>query len=342
MFRLGFPITIVTGRIQRLAGTPRALLIGVKTVKMIFILMSLNSGSALAISPKAPADLNLLQLLNSFQARQTSSTTVDSAASAPYLKFKARAELKLYASMQLGPACVLRSLARDCEQTFSDPYNGILNTVPGDVIQKDDQYRFIRMTSTEGYLSAVFKNANNPVCKIEISCSHPDLQSWTVEEFENQASNNFEVHTNLPKELSIAPMIPSLGEMKIKELKGSFANGLFGSGLPGKSGMQLHLGANLNAFADPKDAPLFKGKKCFLVSQATDSIGQKYLKGAKFGFSGFSSKPDVHAVDLIFNNLNYSPHQIRIRCFGAETEIQEMTVASLEQDLNHTMSIYQK
>lgn len=180
------------------------------------------------------------------------------------------------------------------------------------------------------------------MCAVEVSCENQQVNTWTVSHFESHSDNALELHTFIGKtDHSIVRRVPSEG-ISIKNFKGSQFNGLFGSGLPGTVGMQLLVGSNLNAFRDPAGTSIVIGKKCTLVSQAAHSIGSEYKKDSRYGYMGYKVHAEDHSVDLIFENWSYSPHEIRVKCQGSESEVLKMNSASIERDLNGAIQFYKK
>ena len=130
--------------------------------------------------------------------------------------------------------------------------------------------------------------------------------------------------------------------MKIIDFKGSWMNGLFGSGLPNTMGMQLLIGANLKAFRESANAPLMMGNRCALLSQEGAAFDSAYAKDSKYAFLGYTSNVKDNTVDLVFGNWNYSPHQIKVRCQGEESQVLAMNAQEIAHDLNGAVHFYQK
>jgi hypothetical protein len=122
---------------------------------------------------------------------------------------------------------------------------------------------------------------------------------------------------------------------------GSKINGLFGSGLPGTTGVQLLLGADLKAYAEATNVTLERGKSCKLISQGNSALNDQYLKGSKFAFREVRVVK-AGKVEFVFDNWNHSPHQVRVECRGDIAHVQQMTLAEVEHDLNGTIQFYRK
>ena len=319
----------------------------VQQTSLILIVVSALIGNSALASPKAPAQFNIIELLHSFHMnslqklnRSTSSdhqTTV-----LPSLVFKKEVNLDSFGSAQIGNSCVVRTVTKSCTPHSVSAYDSVFMSGAKETIPAESQYVLNAFASQNGVMSAEFKSKGASICKISVSCSHSDLQQWTVEDFEDQVSGVFEVHSYLPKNIVSSDAQQSITSHSVKALSGTFLNGLFGSGLPGQYGIQLHIGANLNVYREPAGAHLFEGKKCMLVAQESDSISGKYEKGAKYTFLGFSAHPETKSTDLVFANWSYSPHQIRINCKGTQAQVQELKFEELEHDLNQTIAFYKK
>ena len=106
-------------------------------------------------------------------------------------------------------------------------------------------------------------------------------------------------------------------------------------------GIQLLLGANLKAYAEKENASLYAGKRCKLVSQNEVAFGDRYLKGSKFAFREYRVGKNGK-TELVFDNWNHSPHQVRVECRGDLDQVKQMTVAEVEHDLNGTIQFYRK
>jgi hypothetical protein len=101
------------------------------------------------------------------------------------------------------------------------------------------------------------------------------------------------------------------------------------------------LGANLKAYAETSDANLMVGKRCKLISQKNAAFSDQYLKGSKFAFREYRSV-NKGKTELVFDNWNQSPHQVRVECRGELDQVKQMTVADVEHDLNGTIQFYRK
>lgn len=66
------------------------------------------------------------------------------------------------------------------------------------------------------------------------------------------------------------------------------------------------------------------------------------MKGSKFAFRESRVKAQEGKIELIFDNWNHSPHQVRVECTGSESDLKAMSVASVERDLNGTIQFYHK
>ena len=101
------------------------------------------------------------------------------------------------------------------------------------------------------------------------------------------------------------------------------------------------LGANLKAYAEKSNAPLMVGKRCKLVSQNGAAFSDRYLKGSKFAFR--EARPGSNGrTEFVFDNWNQSPHQVKVECRGDIKQVNQMTLAQVEHDLNGTIQFYSK
>ncbi len=299
------------------------------------ILAALGFSLSANASPKVPADLNVVQLLEAFQTHLAH-------VQMPYVVLNRSIPLVKNGNIPLGDSCSVHALAQSCNVSSSGYYNQILNSTPGDVLKSGKKYNFDSMKLFSDSFSAIFKNEAESMCAIEISCHNQQIKSWTVSHFETHSSNAFELHSFIGKDdHSIVRQVPKAG-LDVKNFKGHWANAFFGSGLPGTVGMQLLVGSNLKAFPNPLNAPIVIGKKCSLMSQESDSIGTEYAKDSRYGFLGYKVLQEEHMVELLFGNWSYSPHQIRVKCQGDEKEVFAMNSAKIESDLNGAIQFYSK
>ena len=78
------------------------------------------------------------------------------------------------------------------------------------------------------------------------------------------------------------------------------------------------------------------------MSQSEQAISAEYHKGAKFAFREYRATEDSKRVELVFDNWNHSPHQVRVQCQGTMTQVKKMTFAEVERDLNGSIEFYEK
>jgi hypothetical protein len=191
-------------------------------------------------------------------------------------------------------------------------------------------------------LKIKLSGSKESIRNLELTCTHPNIQEWSISEFESQLNQAARVYASAKLATFKSTAAVSTHDPKsLNSLKGSFYNGLFGSGLPGTTGIQLLLGANLKAYADQSNAVLMGGKKCKLMSQGTAALNDEYLKGSKFAFREVRTAKNGK-VELVFDNWNHSPHQVRVECRGDLNSVQQMTLAQVEHDLNGTIQFYRK
>ncbi len=265
-------------------------------------------------------------------------------AARPTLRFSSSISFNQHGIAKIGDNCTLtqstgHSLMGFVNSYFSTP----LAHSPGGTIQANAVYELRLVSFKEELLELELFNKEEKVNRLELTCTHPQIQAWTVSDFETHLAQNAKIHFVPTKAQLKMKSHPALREsMLVKDLKGSKYNGWFGSGLPGTMGIQLLLGANLKAYADENNAPIVIGKRCKLVSQESEAINDQYLKGSKFAFRESRVKDDKGNVELIFNNWSHSPHELKVECKGNPINAAPMTVAEVERDLNGTIQFYHK
>ena len=306
-------------------------------ISLIYVLISAHAEAA----PRALSDLNLLRLFHAFPAAGTLVNRLPSSTKTlpPYLQFTQNLPLN-HGVANLPGACSLRTVS--ASKGHSSYFNQILETLPAQVLSRNSIYTFQGLHSRDQTFSAIFKSDKEPQL-IEISCAHPELKDWTVSHFESELSGKAELRVypeSNPKKRIMPPF--SVSMINVKSFNGSWANGLFGSGLPGTVGIQLMMGTNLKAFREPAGASIVRGRRCTLIAQESASLDSSYKKDSRFGFLGPIVKAEENLVELVFDNWNYSPHQIRVQCSGSKAEVLAMNSREIERDLNGAVHFYQK
>ena len=260
----------------------------------------------------------------------------------PSLTFEAPIALNSNGEARLGKTCYIRNITSS-QRTSRDFFSSALSQSPGGQVMTGSPFEMELISFQPESLRLELISKNAPVQRLELGCAHPEIQSWSVADFEAYSGNQLWVKVpsqllaKSSRQLLIEAVTPMLGD-----LKGNRFNGAFGSGLPGTSGIQLLFGANLKAYENETNISLLVGRRCQIVSQANRSMGDRYLKGSKFGFQGYHVNAEAGTVELVFDNWNHSPHQIRVECIGSESEIKQMSVAEVEHDLNGAIRIYRK
>lgn len=258
------------------------------------------------------------------------------------LVFNVPVMLNAAGEARVGKACMVRDVTHT-ESAGRAYYNSVLGQAPGSRIAAGSAFEMGLIAFQYEALQIQLTTKTAPIQRLELGCSHPNIQSWSVSDFE--AYSGHLVKIQVPRALGElhSRLNPSPRDlMTLKDLKGFRYNAAFGSGLPGTSGIQLLLGANLKAYAEETNASLMVGRRCQMVSQKGKSINARYLKGSKFAFLGYLPKPEAGTVELVFGNWNHSPHQIRLECMGSESEVKALSFNEIEQDLNGAIRFYKK
>ena len=259
---------------------------------------------------------------------------------APHLIFKKDIVLNQVGAASLGDRCSVVAVNATDAQNIGY-FNSHLNVAPGGKIADGTSYEMRLISFQPEVLKVALVAASATQARLELTCTHPAIQTWTVSEFESKLNQAARVHASakLAKLKQVVATAPASQELNT--LRGSLFNGVFGSGLPGTMGIQLLLGANLKAYAEESNAKLMVGKRCKLLSQKTAAYGDSYLKGSKFAFREYRVI-DSGKTELVFDNWNHSPHQVRVECRGDLDHVKQMTVAEVEHDLNGTIAFYRK
>ncbi len=263
-------------------------------------------------------------------------------ASAPTLTFESSVQISNSGSTSVGPRCALNSPHVN-EGLGRGYFNTPLTHTAGGAILAKTNYEMRLISYQEEVLKIELFNAKASIRKLELTCTHPNIQTWTVAQFEANLDQNVRVHApdSLSK-ISLKKTASANPTSSLKDLRGSFFNGLFGSGLPGTMGIQLLLGANLKAYAEEKNASIVIGRRCRLMSQEAEALSAEYLKGSKFAFREYREVKDAKRVELVFDNWNHSPHQVRVQCSGNLAQVKKLTFAEVERDLSGAVQFYEK
>jgi hypothetical protein len=260
----------------------------------------------------------------------------------PVLTFRKSLTLNSNGEARVGKSCLIRDVSL-VPNSGKGYFSSALAKAPGGFVHAGESFEM-------GLLSARFESIRfeliskeKPSRRFEIGCTDANIQGWTLSDFESSASQTVSVKV-APSLTGIRPTgkqaVPPSTQMK--DLKGYRFNGVFGSGLPGTSGVQLLFGANLKAYSDETGASLMQGRRCRIKAQTARSLNDRYIKGSKFSFLGFLPKPQSGTVELVFANWNHSPHQIQIECLGDERSVRDLALRDIESDLNDSIRFYKK
>ena len=307
----------------------------------ISVVCLLSSHAALAVTMDVPMPV-LFQHSPAQLGRNVTAVSNSHYPSAPTLTFKSPVVLNHNGATQLGDRCAVSSL-HSGEGLEHGYFNSPLTHTPGGMIEAATAYEMRLISYQSEVLKIELSNAKSRAEKLELTCTHPNIQSWTVAQFEAHLDQNVRIHA--PDSLSSVELkrqASSTSKISVSDLRGSFFNGLFGSGLPGTMGIQLLLGANLKAYAEETNASLVVGKRCRLMSQGEQAMSAEYLKGSKFAFREYRATAGAKHVELVFDNWNHSPHQVRVQCQGSLAEVKKMTFAEVEHDLSGAVQFYEK
>jgi hypothetical protein len=262
--------------------------------------------------------------------------------SAPTLFFKSRVFLNASGESKIGKSCSVRDVTNS-ESAGRTYYNAALGQAPGSRIAPNVVFEIGLIAFQYESLQLELVSKTLPVQRLELGCSHPNIQAWSVADFEAYSGHRIVIKVpRSVREMQSKTRFAPRELLTLKDLKGFRYNGVFGSGLPGTSGIQLLFGANLKAYAAETNASLMVGRRCQIVSQKDLSFNARYLKGSKFAFLGYLPKPEAGTVELVFGNWNHSPRQIRLECIGSESEVKALSFQDIEQDLNSAIRFYRK
>ena len=315
-------------------------ILSIVSVSASFLLASLFGATAMGASFEIPLpalfQYSPTQLGRSIMSKRTVT------AFAPRLTFKNEIMLNQMGQASIGERCVVSS------ENIATPsqgfFNSGMNVTSGGKILAQSSYEMRLISYQQEVLKLSLNGSMETMQSLELTCTHPNIQSWTVSEFETALNHEARVYASaqLAAFAVQATDHPAAKDSSLlSSFHGSMFNGLFGSGLPGTTGIQLLLGADLKAYAEETNATLERGKSCKLISQGDAAIGAQYLKGSKFAFREMRVLKAGH-VEFVFDNWNHSPHQVRVECRGDIAHVQQMTVAEVEHDLNGTIQFYRK
>jgi len=260
----------------------------------------------------------------------------------PSLSFTTRIPLNASGEAKVGKACFIRDVTHT-ESAGHTYYNSALTGAPGSRVEAGVPFEMGLIAFQYEALQLQLVSKSAPFQRLELGCANPNIQAWSVADFE--AYSGHKIAVRVPSsfaELHARARVSPQNLLTLKDLKGFRYNAVFGSGLPGTSGIQLLFGANLKAYAEETDASLMVGRRCQMVSQNGKSIAARYTKGSKFAFLGYQPKPESGTVELVFGNGNHSPHPIRLECIGRESVVKALSFEEIEQDLNGAIRFYRK
>ncbi len=260
----------------------------------------------------------------------------------PVITFLSSVSLNSSGESRIGKSCYVRntSLIHNAGQGY---FHSALAQTPGGVIRAGESFEMEVLSAGFDSIRFDLSSTANPARRLEIGCSHAKIQSWTIADFESSSSHLIQVRIPASltgKKSGLADA--TAASLRMEEMKGNRFNAVFGSGLPGTSGVQLLFGANLKAYTDETGAALMQGRKCRIMAQSARSLKDRYLKGSKFSFLGYQVKKEIGTVEMVFGNWNHSPHQIRIECLGDESSVKSLSLAQIESDLNGSIKFYRK
>jgi hypothetical protein len=260
----------------------------------------------------------------------------------PSVSFSKAIQLHSNGEARLGRSCLIRNTSHEENMGRGGYYGSPLTQAPGGRIAAGSSFEMRLISFDEEFLQLELGAKDGSSTKFELGCAHSSIQRWSVADLEAHSGNVLAIR--VPASLVDQTLSGSSHAVKarVMDLKGSRYNGIFGSGLPGTSGIQLNFGANLKAYAQETGTPIMVGRRCRILSQSENSLNDRYLKGSKFSFLGFIAHPEKRSVELAFANWNQSPHQIRIECKGTEAEVAALPVQEIERDLNGALRFYRK
>ena len=303
----------------------------------------LSCASSFALTHLAEKEIPFSYIFkNSSPAKMGRSLSSSQSKTAPSLSFKSRVLLNASGEARIGKSCFVRDVTHSASagRTY---YNAALGQAPGSRIEPGVVFEMGLIAFQYESLQLELVSKTLPLQKLELGCSHPNIQAWSVGDFEAYSGHRIVIRVpRAVSELHAKHHFSPRELLTLKDLKGFRYNAAFGSGLPGTSGIQLLFGANLKAYAAETNASLMVGRRCQVVSQKDRSFNARYLKGSKFAFLGYQPKPEAGTVELVFGNWNHSPHQIRLECLGSEGEVKALSFQDIEQDLNGAIHFYRK
>jgi hypothetical protein len=308
-----------------------------RILSIIIVVLALIASPAVAGSFEVP--LSALFQYSPVQLGRSVNTVRSNTYFAPRLIFKKEIALSQLGEATVGERCAIVATKAETSRGY---FNAYLNVAPGGKILENSSYEMRLISYSQDLLKISLVGAKESIHALELTCTHPSIQSWTVSEFESKLGFQARVYASA-KIADMKKFAHAVGKTSdsLDSLKGSMFNGLFGSGLPGTMGIQLLLGANLKAYAETSNANLMVGKRCKLISQKNAAMSDQYLKGSKFAFREYRSV-NKGKTELVFDNWNQSPHQVRVECRGDLENVKQMTVAEVEHDLNGTIQFYRK
>jgi hypothetical protein len=266
---------------------------------------------------------------------------LSSSVKSPSLSFSKSITLNSNGEARLGRSCFIRNTSHE-PPTTPGYYGTPLTQTPGGEIREGSSFDMALISFAEEFLQIELASKDESSRRFELACAHSSIQKWSIADFEAQSGNLVAIRVPASLAEQSMPRGNGVPHSKVMDLKGSRYNGIFGSGLPGTSGIQLNFGANLKAYAQETSTPIMVGRKCRILSQSENSLNDRYIKGSKFSFLGFIAHPEKKSVELAFANWNQSPHQIRIECKGTEAEVAALSVQEIERDLNGALRFYRK
>jgi len=312
------------------------------TIQLVATLVAVFLGAEASGTQLASKEVPFTLLFKSYPAKIGRGLSSSRKRILPTVTFNRTIAFSSSGEARIGKTCSIRNVTLS-QASGHNYYNSALAQSQGGSVKAGSTFEMGLISFQFESLQLELSSKSARGMKLELGCAHPSIQNWSVSDFEAYSSHQLTVR--VPASLAAERVLHSAksGTLAlIQDLKGFRFNGVFGSGLPGTSGIQLLIGANLKAYSAETSIPLLIGRRCQMVSQSSASFNDRYLKGAKFAFRGYRSNPEAGTVELVFDNLNHSPHELKVECIGQEAEVKQMSLQEVERDLNGAIRFYRK
>jgi hypothetical protein len=324
----------------------------------ILAILALNSASAYAgivpsssarkytrssSLPRVLSDFNMVRLFkiqSGGDLLASTNTPVESLNRELQFRFKADLEIPADGIYRLGTGCHLRSLdpANSARSYFWTALRGGYSHT----VRAGTELVVQKIGLRPGQLRAELSRSKTAAAEIELVCSNPKIQEWTVTSFEIRTKGVLELRSNIQRDPATESHAYALPGLSLSELAGHEYNGYFGSGLPGTSGIQLLIGSNPQAFAHNDNRALWVGNRCAVIGEENPSNTAQYNKDSKFAYQGRVVDSEQGKVQFQFRNWGYSLETLTVECSGTPSEVLAMTTAQVEADLNQSVHFYNK